>query len=977
MSATFNARIELDFNKFVSDLKNVENKADIVIKDIEKPIHLSAPNTSKFEGGLNKLKGLIGASLGFAVITKGLSEVIEKGSQFEASLKDFSALTGVSGKALDNFGEKAKNLALQFGTSVTENIESFKGILSRFGPDLAKSPEALNNMAIAVNTLAKASGLTATESMDALTTAALQYGTDLSNPIQASKELTSMMNVMAAGAKEGASEIPQIAEALKVSGAMGKAANVSFEELNAGIQVLATRGKTGAEAGTALRNVLIKLGQGRFLPKQTMQELEKSGVDISNLSDKTKTFQQRLEALKPIMQDDALVAELFGSENIVAGKALLDNTNVLGDLTKKLTGTQTAFEQAAIKADSFEAVQGKLKAMLEVIAINLFNSLAPALSTVMKVVSDLLTVLSPLIEEIGKSLKPILDALLPPLIKLVSTIVTKLVEFLPRLLDLLAPILEIVGSMLDILTPLIEVYLDVMLDIMKDLMVTLTPILKDLSVMIKELMPDLLPLLKLAMEGFLKLNMLGLRGAVELFKLLEPAIRAVIPVLTEVIKFVADLLTDLLKFFGLVDNKTKDIKKDKKELSKTEITPTGELKSTEEEINKILNKKTSGGGGKGTPTKIKSPLLTFIGDEKDLKEALDKQKKSLDDFTSLEDFGMVDNKKAEESFNKLVESTRIFKNEKINIDKEYFYENGQLQELTYEKWKELQDKRLEDEKEKYRIELQLEEDRVKAFQNFAQEIADSFKQIEGKITLKSLSHSFSGFFDNLSNTTGKKFSEFTDVIAKDAKNLGDVIDVLGDSIAIGLTNAFTGAMADMGKDMPFLTSLALRLLDLAEGIVMAMFAASIMKDVAFFGLTLPLTIAAEAGALLAIEVAKGLIRAKEGVVDLQGAGTETSDSIMARLSKHETVLPAWWTNIPENKDFATWSLANKGMSITDYVANMDMFGKRKENSDLRSSKSRTTNMLIAHKHNFTPFKFENGALISYHKKTMEDEIKTW
>src|SRR3990167_8942280 len=401
-TGTRKTAIELDIKKAELNLKKFEGD----LKELNKPIHIPAPNTAGFESGLGKLKGLIGATIGFAVITKGFAEIVEAGSKFQSSMADFSALTGVSGKALDGFGESAKKLALQFGTGVVENIESFKGILSRLGPDIAKSPEALDKMAVAVNTLSQASGLTATDSMGALTTAMLQYSVDLTDPIAASKEMERMMNVMAAAAKEGEAEIPSIAQALEVSGAMAKTAGVSFEELNAGIKVLATRGKVGAEAGTALRNVMLKLSEGRFMPKDVLDGLKSAGVDIAALSDKTLPLKARLEALAPVMKDDALIGKLFGAENVVAGKALLENTVALGNFTTKLTGTNTAYEQAAVKGQTFEVAMNKLKAMLEVELIGVFNKLAPIISGFAKGLSDGFT----FIKEHSDSLVPALVA---------------------------------------------------------------------------------------------------------------------------------------------------------------------------------------------------------------------------------------------------------------------------------------------------------------------------------------------------------------------------------------------------------------------------------------------------------------------------------------------------------------------------------------------------------------------------------------
>lgn len=67
---------------------------------------------------------------------------------------------------------------------------------------------------------------------------------------------------------------------------------------------------------------------------------------------------------------------------------------------------------------------------------------------------------------------------------------------------------------------------------------------------------------------------------------------------------------------------------------------------------------------------------------------------------------------------------------------------------------------------------------------------------------------------------------------------------------------------------------------------------------------------------LLIGQAKAALGFKDGVIDLAGPGTETSDSIPAWLSKGESVITAASTKA--NKEELAWMNANPGMSIRDY-----------------------------------------------------------
>jgi TP901 family phage tail tape measure protein len=343
--------------------------------------------------GRNLIGGLgqdIGASLltGFSVagIGAAFAEVVATGSEFDKGLKSLESITGVGGDALVALGTDARNLAKEFGGSASANIESFKGVLSRLGNTLPA--DQLGTITRSINTLSAATGDDAVASMDALTSSVLQFQVPLDGTVDVGTEAARMMNVLAAGAKFGAAEVPQVADAIKVAGVAASGAKVSFEETNAAIQALAAGGKVGAEAGTALRNVLGKLGEGRFLPKEVQTEFKKAGVDINKLGDTSLSLTDRLRELQKVQGDTALISKLFGTENAAAGSILLRSVDSIDDLTGKLTGTQTAYEQAATNQASFTAGLDRFKAIVSDKAIAAFEALMPALTVGLNLAGD-------------------------------------------------------------------------------------------------------------------------------------------------------------------------------------------------------------------------------------------------------------------------------------------------------------------------------------------------------------------------------------------------------------------------------------------------------------------------------------------------------------------------------------------------------------------------------------------------------------
>lgn len=304
----------------------------------------------------------------------GLTSLNDPGIKLSSSLADLSAITGQTGKGLKEIEGYARENAKTFGGSAADGVEAYKLILSQLTPEIAKQPKALQAMGNSVATLSKTMGGDSVAATEVLTTAMNQYQVSLNDPIRASKDMSSMMNIMAASAKEGSAELPQIKSALEQSGLAAKTANVSFAETNAAIQVLDKAGKKGAEGGVALRNVMATLSEGRFLPKDVKAELASAGVDINKLGDRSKTLKERLEPLKKVMNDQALVTKLFGKENNAAAIALISGSEEMGRLTGVVQGTKTAYEQAAIVMETPLEKNKRLQAQIDDFKISLFNS---------------------------------------------------------------------------------------------------------------------------------------------------------------------------------------------------------------------------------------------------------------------------------------------------------------------------------------------------------------------------------------------------------------------------------------------------------------------------------------------------------------------------------------------------------------------------------------------------------------------------
>ncbi|MES2796655.1 MAG: phage tail tape measure protein [Bacteroidota bacterium] len=324
--------------------------ADHAVDDFSKTVgNYPFQNAAKGLRNLITAFGVTGGIAAFGGILKGAYNEIKI---FEQGVADLSAITGATGKDL----EYLKNQAIELGKGTkggaTAVVEAYKLIASA-KPELLENVQALNQVTEAVLTLSKASGMEMPAAAIALTDAMNQFGAP-------AEQAGIFIDALANGAKFGSAEIPQVTEALLKFGAVARSSNVDIQESTALIELLAENGLKGADAGTALRNVLLKISAPDALPKRAKEEFDRLGISLETLKDKSVPIQQRLELLKPLLKDNASIVKIFGLENATAAINVLSHTDRLKDLTSKMYENGTAAEQAAKRSDTLQGDTDKL-----------------------------------------------------------------------------------------------------------------------------------------------------------------------------------------------------------------------------------------------------------------------------------------------------------------------------------------------------------------------------------------------------------------------------------------------------------------------------------------------------------------------------------------------------------------------------------------------------------------------------------------
>lgn len=344
------------YRELASQYKNVTSAAqqgDQALKKIDSTVGDNFRNVGNYTGAVDKLKnvlGQLGLAFGIGSVVRGAGQTIV---DFDQKIADLISITDPSKEALALFKEQAIELGKSVEGGASAVIEAYK-LIGSAKPELLSNAEALNEVTKAAITLSQASGMELPDAATALTDAMNQFGAP-------AEDAAKFIDALANGALFGSAEIPQVTDALLKFGAVANTANVSIEESTGLIEALAEKGLKGAEAGTALRNVMLKLSAPNALPKEAKQRLDALGVSFADLQDTSKPFSQRLDALKPLLKDNAALVKVFGTENAVAATNLIRNTDRIKELTANMYTQGTASKQAEARTQTLSFALNKLK----------------------------------------------------------------------------------------------------------------------------------------------------------------------------------------------------------------------------------------------------------------------------------------------------------------------------------------------------------------------------------------------------------------------------------------------------------------------------------------------------------------------------------------------------------------------------------------------------------------------------------------
>ena len=334
----------------------ITDYASLVIKADSSSVKTASSDLDKFSSSSDKssksigplIKNLAGLAAAYGLVGSATA-AIKTTVDFQQAIADLSAITGATGKDLEYYSEQAAQIGRTTSLSATQAATAFKLIASA-KPDLLDNAEALNAVTRSAVTLAEATG-------QDLPTAAAALGSALNQFGLAASKADEVINMLAASSKLGTAEVGAVSEALRNAGPAANALGIDITETVAAIQALAKSGRQGADAGTGLRQVMLQLektGEETLRPSLVgidgaLEELGRRNLSVSDL-------------MKLVGVDAASVAA-----------AMIEQRSTVTELNTTLRGTQTAYEQADIRMNTFAGDMKGLNSAIEGLQIEVMT----------------------------------------------------------------------------------------------------------------------------------------------------------------------------------------------------------------------------------------------------------------------------------------------------------------------------------------------------------------------------------------------------------------------------------------------------------------------------------------------------------------------------------------------------------------------------------------------------------------------------
>lgn len=388
---------EIAITKKQASLKNAQAQLERYgkqIEEVDKKIRLGTANieemTQKIDDVGNKMKevGKKASVASAAIVAVGTAGIMV-GSDFEAAMSEVKAISGATGEDFNKLQEKAKQMGATTKFSATESANAmyYMALAGWKAEDMLDGIEGVMN-------LAAASGEDLAIVSDIVTDGLTSMG-------YAADQSAKFADVFAKTVTNSNTDVAGLGEAMKYTGSIAGALNLSIEDISLTLGLMANSGVKASQAGTSLRAILQRLSTNTNGARDVIEDL---GIEVFDSEGKMRDFGDVIADMRVKFADltdeqKTSIAKTVAGTTAMSGFLAIVNSSDedFNKLTNAVNNSNgAAKEMSDIMINNLKGDFTLIKSQLEGLGIQLTETLLPILRNLLSKISDFLTWLSKL-----------------------------------------------------------------------------------------------------------------------------------------------------------------------------------------------------------------------------------------------------------------------------------------------------------------------------------------------------------------------------------------------------------------------------------------------------------------------------------------------------------------------------------------------------------------------------------------------------
>jgi TP901 family phage tail tape measure protein len=302
---------------------------------------------------------------------------VDTAATFQSSMAEISARTGIVGADLESVRQLALDLGADTAFSAQQAADGFLQLLSS-GQSVE---EAMSTIPVILDAAA-ASGEDLGTTADVVTDIMAAFGLK-------TEDAAGVVDVLAAAAGASSADMASLGQGFANVGGVAKSFGLSVEDTAATLAVFSENGIKGAEAGTALKSMLLNMTRPTEDVQGAWGEL---GISMYDAMGNARPLEQVIADLDSVLdtmsteEQNEYMTTLAGSFGVV-GLTALRGSKSIQDMKKAMGEQASASDIAAARMDTFS---GRVDSLMGSVETLMITALTPLMENV----------LTPLIESI-------------------------------------------------------------------------------------------------------------------------------------------------------------------------------------------------------------------------------------------------------------------------------------------------------------------------------------------------------------------------------------------------------------------------------------------------------------------------------------------------------------------------------------------------------------------------------------------------